>query len=59
MNGRYFAGRKITAEFYDGRQKYSKSGHDALDGNADGEDNEQAERKRLDDFAEWLMKEGE
>jgi HIV Tat-specific factor 1 len=59
MNGRFFAGRRITAEFYDGRQRYRKSGHDPSNANADGEDDEQAERKRLDDFAEWLMKEGE
>ena len=27
--------------------------------NVDGEEGDDAERKRLDDFAEWLMKEGE
>ncbi|KAJ1304654.1 hypothetical protein OPQ81_005795 [Rhizoctonia solani] len=59
MNGRFFAGRKITAEFFDGRQRFRKSGHDASQANAEGEDDDQAERKRLDDFAEWLMKEGE
>ncbi|CAE6508648.1 unnamed protein product [Rhizoctonia solani] len=59
MNGRYFAGRKVTAEFFDGRQRFRKSGHDASNADAEGEDDDQAERKRLDDFAEWLMKEGE
>ncbi|CAE6452846.1 unnamed protein product [Rhizoctonia solani] len=59
MNGRFFAGRQVVAELFDGRQRFRKSGHDAAHGNAEGEDDEQAERKRLDDFAEWLMKEGE
>ncbi|CAE7204920.1 unnamed protein product [Rhizoctonia solani] len=59
MNGRFFAGRKVIAEFFDGKQRYHKSGHDASQANAEGDDDEQAERKRLDDFAEWLMKEGE
>ncbi|KAH7339690.1 hypothetical protein B0J17DRAFT_570229 [Rhizoctonia solani] len=59
MNGRFFAGRQVVAELFDGRQRFHKSGQDAAHGNAAGEDDEQAERKRLDDFAEWLMKEGE
>ncbi|CAE6417292.1 unnamed protein product [Rhizoctonia solani] len=59
MNGRFFAGRKVVAEFFDGRQRFNRSGHDASHANAEGEDDEQAERQRLDDFAEWLMKEGE
>ncbi|KDN49824.1 hypothetical protein RSAG8_01889, partial [Rhizoctonia solani AG-8 WAC10335] len=59
MNGRFFGVRKVVAELFDGRQRYQKSGHDASQANAEGEDDEQAERKRLDDFAEWLMKEGE
>ncbi|KAG9123752.1 hypothetical protein FRC07_014058 [Ceratobasidium sp. 392] len=59
MNGRFFAGRKIIAEFYDGRERYGKSGADAPVFNGDGEEGDDAERKRLDDFAAWLMKEGE
>lgn len=59
MNGRFFAGRKITADFYDGRERYRRSGGDAPTLGADGEEDADAERKRLDDFAEWLMKEGE
>ncbi|KAG8701549.1 hypothetical protein FRC09_005291 [Ceratobasidium sp. 395] len=59
MNGRFFAGRKVRAEFYDGKERYRKSSADgpALDG--DGEEGDDAERRRLDDFAAWLMKEGE
>ncbi|KAF8756917.1 RNA recognition motif [Rhizoctonia solani] len=59
MNGRFFAGRKVVAEFFDGRQRFRRSGHDASNANAEGDDDDQAERQRLDDFAEWLMKEGE
>ncbi|QRW08020.1 RNA recognition motif protein [Ceratobasidium sp. AG-Ba] len=59
MNGRFFAGRKIIAEFYDGRERYRRSGTDAPVFGADGEEGEDAERKRLDDFAAWLMQEGE
>ncbi|CDO69368.1 hypothetical protein BN946_scf184961.g10 [Trametes cinnabarina] len=54
MNGRFFAGRRIEAYLYAGRQRFKRSGHsDVLD---DGEENE---KKRLDDFARWLMAEGE
>lgn len=59
MNGRFFSGRKIQAEFYDGRERYKRSTGDMPASNAEGEEGEDAERKRLDDFAEWLMKEGE
>lgn len=59
MNGRFFAGRKIQAEFYDGRERYKRSTGDMPASNVDGEEGDDAERKRLDDFAEWLMKEGE
>ncbi|KAG9094742.1 hypothetical protein FRC06_010520 [Ceratobasidium sp. 370] len=59
MNGRFFAGRRIRAEFYHGRERYKKSGGDVSALNADGEEDDDAERKRLDDFAAWLMKEGE
>ncbi|OSD06718.1 hypothetical protein PYCCODRAFT_1430915 [Trametes coccinea BRFM310] len=54
MNGRFFAGRRIEAYLYAGRQRFKRSGHgDTL---GDGEENE---KKRLDDFARWLMAEGE
>jgi HIV Tat-specific factor 1 len=59
MNGRFFSGRKIQAGFYDGRERYRKSGGDVPALNADGEEDDDAERQRLDDFAAWLMKEGE
>ncbi|KAI0675135.1 hypothetical protein C8Q78DRAFT_966068 [Trametes maxima] len=53
MNGRFFAGRRIEASLYAGRQRFKRSGGDVL---GDADDNE---KKRLDDFAKWLMEEGE
>jgi len=51
----FFAGRRIEAELYSGKQRFRR-------GNA-GEDiegeGEEAEKKRLDDFASWLMTEGD
>ncbi|RPD78047.1 hypothetical protein L226DRAFT_531432 [Lentinus tigrinus ALCF2SS1-7] len=56
MNGRFFSGRRIEASLYAGRQRFKRSGQssDVLLG-----DNEENEKKRLDDFAKWLMAEGE
>ncbi|KAI0694004.1 hypothetical protein C8T65DRAFT_711081 [Cerioporus squamosus] len=55
MNGRFFSGRRIEASLYAGRQRFKRSGQssDVLG------DNEDTEKKRLDDFAQWLMAEGE
>lgn len=52
MNGRYFDGRKVTAELYTGKERFKKTGdgHDILEDDT-GDD---AEKKRLDDFAGWL-----
>ncbi|KAI0793228.1 hypothetical protein C8Q75DRAFT_713470 [Abortiporus biennis] len=55
MNGRFFAGRKIEAFVYAGKQRYRRTGAgDELEGEGD-----EGEKKRLDDFAQWLMAEGE
>ncbi|KAI1794179.1 hypothetical protein LXA43DRAFT_1092109 [Ganoderma leucocontextum] len=54
MNGRFFAGRRIEAALYAGRQRFKRSGY----GDNFGE-GEEGEKQRLDDFAEWLMAEGE
>ncbi|KAG6837706.1 hypothetical protein H0H93_003508 [Arthromyces matolae] len=55
MNGRFFAGRRIEASLFTGKQRFKRSGagDDADDEGADGE------KKRLDDFAQWLLQEGE
>jgi len=52
MGGRYFDKRRIEAELFAGRQRFKRSG--AGDDIGGGDDDE---RKRLDDFANWLMTE--
>lgn len=46
MNGRYFAGKRVEAEIYDGKTKYTTK--------ATGEDAEKEEAARLENFAKWL-----
>ena len=53
MNGRFFAGRRIEASLFAGRQRFKRTGQS--DNFDEGED----EKQRLDDFAKWLMAEGE
>jgi HIV Tat-specific factor 1 len=55
MNGRFFAGRRIEAELYSGKQRFKRGGADE-DAEVGGDE---AEKKRLDDFAKWLMTEGD
>ncbi|KAL1916907.1 uncharacterized protein VTP21DRAFT_5104 [Calcarisporiella thermophila] len=52
MNGRYFAGRQITAEIYDGKTRYLRSG--MKDANEEEEESE-----RLEKFAKWLEQDAE
>ncbi|KAG8863479.1 hypothetical protein FRB96_008219 [Tulasnella sp. 330] len=52
MNGRFFDGRKVSAELYTGKEKFRKTG-DAND-LLDEHDGDEAEKKRLDAFAGWL-----
>ena len=55
MQGRFFDGRRIEASLYSGKQRFKRSGAGAeFEG-----DTEAAEKKRLDDFAQWLMHEGD
>ncbi|KAK2463290.1 hypothetical protein APHAL10511_004945 [Amanita phalloides] len=54
MNGRYFAGRRVEAFIYYGKQRFRRSGAEEPETNT-----EEAEKKRLDDFANWLMSEGD
>jgi HIV Tat-specific factor 1 len=56
MQGRYFAGRRVEAYLYTGQQRFKRSKGEDTEMLADDAD---SERKRLDDFAEWLMNEGE
>jgi len=56
MQGRFFAGRRVQAYLYMGQQRFKRSKGKDGDMLGDGAD---SERKRLDDFAQWLMNEGE
>ncbi|PSS37812.1 hypothetical protein PHLCEN_2v280 [Hermanssonia centrifuga] len=55
MNGRFFAGRKIEASLYAGKQRFRRSGA----GEEHEDEGDEAEGRRLDDFASWLMTEGD
>jgi HIV Tat-specific factor 1 len=48
MDKRYFAGKQISAEIYDGQTKYQKSGA------SDTQEDEEAEKARLEKYAKWL-----
>lgn len=50
MNGRFFAGRKISASYLNGKPTFKKSGR----GEAEEEHDEGDEKERLDEFAKWL-----
>jgi len=54
MNGRFFSGRQVEASLFAGSQRFRRTG--AGDNGGD-EDTDEAERKRLDEFANWLMME--
>jgi HIV Tat-specific factor 1 len=55
MDGRFFATRRIEASLYSGKQRFQRSGAgDAFEGDGD-----EAEKRRLDDFAKWLLTEGD
>ncbi|KAI5120978.1 hypothetical protein M0805_006650 [Coniferiporia weirii] len=55
MQGRFFDGRRVEAALYNGKNRFKRSGtHDDVDGEGDA-----AEKMRLDEFANWLMTEGD
>jgi HIV Tat-specific factor 1 len=56
MHGRFFSGRKIEASLWIGKQRFKRSGV-AEDVEEIG--GEEGEKKRLDDFAHWLLTEGD
>lgn len=55
MNGRWFDGRQVEATLYTGKQRFQKSG---MSDEVDGEGHD-AERARLDSFAQWLLTDGD
>lgn len=55
MQGRFFDGRRVEASLYSGKQRFKKSGTDfEFEGEGDA-----VEKKRLDEFANWLLTEGD
>lgn len=50
MNGRFFGGRQIVAELFDGKRRYLKTGKASGDDDDEGED----EAHRLEQFGAWL-----
>lgn len=55
MNGRFFDGLRVEASLYSGKQRFKRSGTgEEIEG-----DNDEAEKKRLDSFAQWLLTEGD
>jgi len=55
MNGRFFGGRRIEAALFSGKQRFQRSGA----GDEIEEEGDEPEKKRLDDFAQWLLTEGD
>ncbi|CAG8698500.1 72_t:CDS:2, partial [Scutellospora calospora] len=47
MNGRFFAGRRIEAQIFDGKQKYQKT-------SSKSNETEEEESNRLEKYAKWL-----
>lgn len=54
MNNRYFAGRQISAEIYDGKTRYEKSGARTTM----TEEEDENEKARLERYAKWLEEGG-
>lgn len=52
MDKRFFGGKQISAEIFDGKTKYEKSGGKQT------EEDEEAEKLRLERYAKWLEEEG-
>ncbi|KAJ7084379.1 hypothetical protein B0H15DRAFT_784287 [Mycena belliarum] len=53
MNGRFFDGLRVEAVLYTGKQRFKRSGA----GEEIGGDTDDAEKKRLDNFTQWLLAE--
>lgn len=53
MDKRFFGGRQISAEIFDGKAKYKKSG------GAQTEEEDEAEKQRLERYAKWLEEGGD
>jgi HIV Tat-specific factor 1 len=56
MHGRFFAGRKIEASLWIGKQRFKRSG---VAEDVDDTGGDEGEKQRLDAFAQWLLTEGD
>ncbi|KAI9509404.1 hypothetical protein F5148DRAFT_759525 [Russula earlei] len=56
MQGRFFSGRKIQASLWIGKQRFKRSG---VADDLEEVEGDEGEKKRLDDFAHWLLTEGD
>ena len=56
MNGRFFDGQRVIAELFTGKERFKRSG--ARDDDEEGQGDAE-EKARLENFAKWLMDEGE
>jgi HIV Tat-specific factor 1 len=56
MNGRFFAGQRIEASLFTGKQRFKRSG--AVEDMEEG-GTEESEKERLANFTEWLMEDGD
>jgi HIV Tat-specific factor 1 len=57
MQGRFFSGRRVEASLWIGKQRFRRSNAAAEDMEDIGGD--EGEKKRLEDFAHWLLTEGD
>ena len=58
MNGRHFAGMVVEAYIADGNEKFKKSSEKRATAMADdGEEGNEEEGRRLDQFGSWLEEE--
>jgi HIV Tat-specific factor 1 len=55
MQGRFFAGRRVEASLYSGKERYRRTVGSGDGMEVDGD----SEKKRLDDFANWLLTDGD
>ena len=53
MNGRFFSGRRVEASYQKGKITFKRSD------NKDEDEDDDVEKKRLDEFAQWLEKDNE
>jgi HIV Tat-specific factor 1 len=53
-NNRFFGGRQLKAWLFDGKTRYRKTGAGEESEPREGETAEQAEKRRLEEFGQWL-----